>query len=63
MELAVVLEKMVHVGGQDKVVLALRQLKQGFMQRTFWLIIAVAVDLTAPVGPFLFGGREGIESC
>lgn len=56
------LELVVHIGGQDKVVLVLYQLQQIAIYRLRRLFIAVYQDLPAPPGPVLLQAFKGIES-
>ena len=56
------LELVVHIGGQDKVILVLYQLQQIVIHGLRRLFIAVHQDLPAPPGPVLLQTFKGIES-
>ena len=56
------LKLVVHIGGDDEIILTLQQLEQIFIYRFWGGNVAVEVDMAAPVGPVLFLRREGVEA-
>ena len=56
------LEAVVHVGGQDKIVLILYQLVQPVVDRAGRVHVAVDPDVPAPVGPVFFQGVVGVKA-
>ena len=53
---------MVHIGGDDEIVLAFQQFEQVVVNGFWGGNVAVVVDVATPVGPMFLLGREGIEA-
>ena len=60
---AILLEEMIDIRGQDEIILILYECQQCLMHHAFGLIIPIAVDLAAPIGPIFFRGGVRIKSC
>ena len=55
------LKAVVHIGGENKVVLVLHTIQKRLIHRFGRIHIAVYIDVTAPVRPVLFQGAVGVE--
>ena len=58
---AVELKQMIHIRREDKIVLLFQQVQKNSVQFTWRQVVAIPIDLSAPIGPFLFQRWKGIE--
>lgn len=56
------LEAVVHVGGEDEIILPLHQLQQRLIHRLGWGLVAVQGNEATPIGPVRLWVREGVEA-
>ena len=56
------LETVIHVGGEDKIILIFHQLQQLLIHRLGRIAVAVEENKSAPVGPVFFQGLKRIKS-